>query len=102
MKVIRVELSAILAGFCQAAMSLSPDISYPKDFLFVQRDVCPQAEPILLTSALEMLTFSRLRELTEFRCVSLDGGGEQQKWGSPFPPCQGKHKGVFYCSCGLP
>lgn len=37
----RVELSAILSGFCQATRTLSPDTSYPKDFLLVQH------EPIL-------------------------------------------------------
>lgn len=48
MRVIKVELLAILSGFCQAAMTLSLDTSYPKDFLFVQHGVCPQSEPSLL------------------------------------------------------
>lgn len=42
----KFELSGILSGFCQVAVTLSPDTSYLKDFPFVQHAVCSQSEPI--------------------------------------------------------
>lgn len=82
---MRFELSGLLSRFCHATVTLSPDSSYPKDFLFVHHVVCPRSEPHCSTTRSEMLTFSRLMELTGFRCIISKWWCEQQKGRPPSP-----------------